>query len=307
MGINGISERDGSVTTKQMDYILELAQTLNFNRAAENLFVSQPTMTYQINAAEEEIGFRIFERSGKGAALTPAGNQFVTELRSIRSHLKKAIEQGQNFSMKYTEDIRIAMPIRSAVYFLPQAISRFSAANPSISISPYFDWNSCVDSFLRGEQDILFAMEDDVRQIPDIVRHPLFESRIYLITEKNDPLAGKIPLLPADLAGRTLMVGGGSPRVLQKVQQRVIHETGVDYFNSHDHDTTLTNVASHRGVCLAPGFLNDHNGEFAWTILDCDEVIPCVLCTHKNDKRKSVAEFVKTLQRLYQVAADFEP
>ena len=37
---------------KQMDYILELAQTLNFNRAAENLFISQPTMTYQVGAAE---------------------------------------------------------------------------------------------------------------------------------------------------------------------------------------------------------------------------------------------------------------
>ena len=57
------------MTTKQIDYILELAQTLNFNRAAENLYISQPTMTYQINSAESEIGFKIFERSGKGAVL----------------------------------------------------------------------------------------------------------------------------------------------------------------------------------------------------------------------------------------------
>ena len=123
-------------------------------------------MTYQINAAEEEIGFRIFERSGKGASLTPAGGQFVMELQGIRDRLKIAIEQGQNFSAKYSEDIRIA---------------------------------------------------------------------------------------------------------------------------------TLTNVASHRGVCLALGFLNDHNNEFAWTPFDCSEVIPCVLCTHKNDRRESVMEFVKIL------------
>ena len=45
------------MNTRQIDYILELAKTLNFNRAAENLFITQPTLTYQIKAVEEEIGF----------------------------------------------------------------------------------------------------------------------------------------------------------------------------------------------------------------------------------------------------------
>ena len=60
------------MTTKQIDCCVELAHTLNFSRAAENMFVSQPTLTYQIKLLEEEVGFPIFERSGKGAALTPA-------------------------------------------------------------------------------------------------------------------------------------------------------------------------------------------------------------------------------------------
>ena len=64
------------MTTKQLAYAAELAKTLNFNRAAENLFISQPTLTYQIKALEDEIGFPLFDRSGKGAALTPAGEQF---------------------------------------------------------------------------------------------------------------------------------------------------------------------------------------------------------------------------------------
>ena len=42
------------MTTKQMDCILELARTLNFNRAAENLFISQPTMTYQVSEAARQ-------------------------------------------------------------------------------------------------------------------------------------------------------------------------------------------------------------------------------------------------------------
>lgn len=42
------------MNTKQMEYIIELAQTKNFNKAAENLFISQPTLTYQIKNAEDE-------------------------------------------------------------------------------------------------------------------------------------------------------------------------------------------------------------------------------------------------------------
>ncbi len=110
------------MNTKQIRCILELARTQNFNRAAENLFISQPTLTYQLKAAEDEIGFAIFSRSARGASLTPAGAQFVTTLQTIQQALQAAIEQGQNFSAKYQDSIRIVLPIRSALYFLPQAI-----------------------------------------------------------------------------------------------------------------------------------------------------------------------------------------
>ena len=93
------------MTTKQIDYCIELAHTLNFSRAAENMFVSQPTFSYQIKLMEEEIGFALFERSGKGAALTPAGAQFISFLTNMREDLKRAIQQGQNFSAKYTDSI----------------------------------------------------------------------------------------------------------------------------------------------------------------------------------------------------------
>ena len=44
------------MTTKQIDYCIELAHTLNFSRAAENMFVSQPTFSYQIRLLEDEVG-----------------------------------------------------------------------------------------------------------------------------------------------------------------------------------------------------------------------------------------------------------
>ena len=98
-----------------MDYCIELAHTLNFSRAAENAFVSQPTFSYQIRLLEEEVGFSIFERSGKGAALTPAGAQFVNHLAVMREELKRTIEQCQNFSAKYADNVTISLMVRQEI------------------------------------------------------------------------------------------------------------------------------------------------------------------------------------------------
>ena len=293
------------MTTKQMDYCIELARTLNFSRAADNLFVSQPTFSYQIRLLEEEIGFPLFERSGRGAALTPAGAQFIGFLSGMREELKRAIEQGQNFSAKYRESISVSLMVRQALYFLPEAMRLFAEKNPQTQITPVFQYENGVDSFLRKEVDILFALKEQMRQVPGVQVHELFESRVYLIAQRDDPLAGKNLITGEDLFGRTLMVGGGSPPALQAVQHRLISSGRIDYFNSADHDTTLTNVAAGRGVCLAPGFLNDHSGQFAWIPFDCTERFSCVLCTHRDDRRPSLAAFLKILKTLYADAVAF--
>ena len=293
------------MTTKQIDYCIEVAHTLNFSRAADNLFVSQPTFSYQIRLLEEEVGFTIFERNGKGAALTPAGAQFVTFLTSMREDLKRAIEQGQNFSAKYKDSISISLMVRPAVYFLPEAMRIFAEKSPEVQILPVFQYEGGVETFLRNEVDILFALKEQTRQIPGIHVHDLFESHIYLIAQRDDPLAAKNLITEEDLYGRTLMVGGGSPQALKAVQHRLIVTGQIDYFNSADHDTTLTNVAAGRGVCLAPGFLNDHSGQFAWIPFDCRESFSCVLCTHRDDNRPSLKTFLNILMRLYAEAVAF--
>ena len=293
------------MTTKQIDYCIELARTQNFSRAAENLFVSQPTFSYQIRLLEEEVGFRLFERSGRGAFLTPAGSQFVAYLSGMREDLKRAVEQGQNYSAKYRDSISVSLMVRQAVYFLPEAMRLFAESHPDVQIVPKFQYENGMDGFLKNETDILFALREQTRQIPGIAVHELFTSRIYLIAQRDDPLAGKNRITEEDLYGRTLMVGGGSPAALKAVQHRLIALGRVDYFNSADHDTTLTNVAAGRGVCLAPGFLNDHSGQFAWIPFDCPEHFSCVLCTHREDARPSLRAFLEILKGLYRDAVAF--
>ena len=101
------------------------------------------------------------------------------------------------------------------------------------------------------------------------------------------------------------MVGGGSPPELKIVQEKIIRAINIQHFNSNDRETTLTNIKAHKGVCLAPGFLNDHYDEFAWIPFDCPETVNCILCTHANEQRKSVYDFVRLLQKIYKERSDF--
>ena len=293
------------MNTKQIDYCIELSHTLNFSRAADNMFVSQPTLSYQIRLLEEEIGFPVFEQSGKGAALTPAGAQFVTYLTRMREEMKRAIEQGQNFSAKYKDDISINLMVHQAVYFLPEAIRLLADLHPDVQVTPKFQYEGGLESFLKNESDIFFTLEEHTHHIPAVNVHKLFTSRIYLICTKDDPLAKKNLITEDDLKGRTLMVGGGSPAALRSVQQRMIASGKIQYFNSPDHDTTRVNVAAGKGICLAPGFLNDHSKQFAWIPFDCKESFSCVLCTHKTDQRKSLQDFIDILTDLYRDAVAF--
>ena len=176
---------------------------------------------------------------------------------------------------------------------------------PDVQITPIFQYGNSMELFLRGEADVVFALQEQTKQVAGIQVHDLFESRIYLITDKNDPLAEKNLIREEDLYGRTLMVGGGSPQALKTVQHRLISSGKIRYFNSADHDTTLTNVAAGRGVCLAPGFLNDHSGQFAWIPFNCAESFSCVLCTHKEDNRPSLKAFLDVLKGLYRDAVAF--
>lgn len=292
------------MTLKQINCAIELAHTLNFRKASENLFISQPSLSYQIQSLEEEIGFELFYRSGKGATLTPAGEQFCGNLTHIRDEITRAIESGRNFSSRFSESLSISVPMRSAIYFLPHIMKQFQKEFPHVVLNvKYIYGNERFDTFLRGEEDLIFGLKDSLCHIPNISIHHLFESHIYLVTQKEDPLATLDIVTPKDLEGRRLMIGGGSPPELQKVQQMIVNTIHIDTFTSADHVTTLTNIAAGNGICLSPGFCNDHTGEFVWVPFDTEETMSCVIGSHKDDKREITRRFLEIANEFYQMAA----
>ena len=288
------------MNTKQMDYIIETAKTLNLSRAAENLFISQPALSYQIKVIEEEVGFAIFDRVGKSIRLTPAGQQLVTSLQRISVDLQFAIEQAQNMGEIYTDSIKIGFASRSALYYLPQAMKIFEQMHPDVQIVPEIQApNDSLTAFLHKELDLILLPKQEAQKLSNVVIHPLYISQIYLLCQQTDPLAQQDRVTAQDLAGRTLLVNGGSSQTLRQVQQRVLSTVPIHYFNSPTHDFTLIQVASDKAICLSPGYLNDHSGVFAWIPFDCPESFDLVLVSHQEQLNPALANLIAILQELY--------
>ena len=147
------------MTIKQMEYILELSRTRNFNRAAENLFISQPALTYQIQKAEEELGFPLFLRTGKGAGLTVAGERFVGSVAGIVDEYKGAVETGRRISPQYEEAIRIGLPERVAIPRFAKGKEAFQEAYPGTPVLlQYYSADRVTGTDEPGEEADLFLL-----------------------------------------------------------------------------------------------------------------------------------------------------
>lgn len=289
------------MNTKQMVYIIETAKTLNLSRAAENLYISQPSLSYQIKVIEEEVGFPIFDRIGKSIRLTPAGQQLVTSLQRLSVELQFAIEQAQNMGEQYRDSIKIGYATRSSLYYLPQAIQAFEEQHPQIQIVPEIQPpNDYRTAFLQKELDMILLPREEAEKLNGVTIHPLYTSHIYLLCQHKDPLAKLKRATAQDLAGRTLLVNGGSSKTLRKTQQRVMETVPINYYNSPTHDFTMIQVASDKAICLSPGYLNDHNGEFSWIPFDCPEKFELVLVTHRDKTSAAIQDLISILKEFYE-------
>ncbi|MCS4486257.1 LysR family transcriptional regulator [Staphylococcus americanisciuri] len=289
------------MNSKQIEYTLELAKTKNFNRAAENFFITQPALSYQIKRLETEVGFTIFERSAKGVVLTLAGQTFCERITLLQQELKAIIEDCRNLNRTYDDVVRICVPFRTAIHYLPEAIETFNKLYPNIFVEVTIDSQpNQYQQFLQGKYDLFYAIQSSITPQKDTQQIHLYDSHIYLVVNHHDVLSQLTAVTSKHLKDRTLLVGGGSPKELRQLQQQLITQLQLKSITSANHETTLTNIAAHRGICLVPGLLNDYNHEFKWIPFKPTVQIPCVLCRHQNNQKAHIITFIDILKDYYQ-------
>jgi DNA-binding transcriptional LysR family regulator len=122
------------VELDQLRGFLETARERSFTRAAEKLFLTQPAVSLQVKALEEELGERLFDRKGKRVLLTEAGRMLFIRAEEILEMTERAREDLAALRVLETGRLSIGTSDTNCAYVLPPAVKLFAATYPGVEI-----------------------------------------------------------------------------------------------------------------------------------------------------------------------------
>jgi DNA-binding transcriptional LysR family regulator len=119
---------------RQLRYFVAVAEELHFRRAAARLHISQPPLSQQIRQLEDELGCRLLARTRRRVELTPAGDAFLRDARTLLAELEGAVETARRIDSGQTGRLRINFVGSALLSIVPEIVQRFRAARPSVEL-----------------------------------------------------------------------------------------------------------------------------------------------------------------------------
>jgi DNA-binding transcriptional LysR family regulator len=194
-----------SLTLKQLRYAAAAADAGNVTQAAQNLNVSQPSISVAIAQIEAHYGRKLFvRRKGEGVALTSFGAAFMRDARVLLDEAGKLHRLGQAAEAA-SGQVTLGCFIDLAPYYVPALISRFGKAIPAITVD-FRDagFDELAEQLGKGAIDL--ALTYDLGLGPSIERQTLIELRPYAMLPAHHPLARRPSVAMAELAKHPLIL-----------------------------------------------------------------------------------------------------
>lgn len=180
-------------TLHQLKVFEATARNSSFTKAAEELFITQPTVSTQVKQLTKAVGLPLFEQIGKRLHLTEAGGALLATCQEI-------FERLDNFEMtvadlKGTRQGRLKLGvITTAKYFIPRLLGSFCQQYPGIDIALEVTNHQKLEERMLNNEDDLYIVSQPTEDI-DLCWEPFAENPIVVIARKDHPLAG-IPNIP---------------------------------------------------------------------------------------------------------------
>ncbi|AIY43406.1 Cyn operon transcriptional activator [Collimonas arenae] len=189
---------------RHIRYLLAVVEHGNFTRAAEALYVSQPTLSQQIRQLEETLGAQLLDRSGRIVRATDAGQAYII----YASRALRELEAGQRAIHDVAElsrgSLRLAMTPSFTSYLAGPLIARFNADYPGITLQIVeLPLNGMESALLNDEVDLGIAFSQVRSQ--EISCQPLFVEKLSVVVGLDHPLAQRpAPIAAGDLTQQPL-------------------------------------------------------------------------------------------------------
>lgn len=206
-----------NITLRQLKIFEAVARHLSFSRAAEELHLTQPAVSMQVQALEDQAGLPLTEQAGKKVRLTAAGEEVARQARRIAEQLREASEALA--ALKGVEAGRLKIGVVStAKYFAPSLLAEFRRRHPGVEIRLAVSNRGTVVRNL-AENEIDLAIMGTPPSEFDTVAKVFAEHPLVFIAAPDHRLANKRNVTPAMLAEETLLIrepGSGTRGALER-------------------------------------------------------------------------------------------
>ena len=186
------------MTFVQLEYIVAVDTYRHFASAAEHCFVTQPTLSMQIQKMELELGVKIFDRSKQPVVPTEIGQQLVEQAKRILSEKSMIDELVQIKKGILTGELKIGIIPTLAPYLLPLFIQQFTAKHPDVRLIVSELTTEKIISRLKESRIDVGILVTPLNE-PGIKEHVLFYEELVAYVSKNNPVYNKTYVLPQDI------------------------------------------------------------------------------------------------------------
>lgn len=175
----------------QLRTFCEIAETLNFTKASENLHLTQSAVSHQMKALEEELGVPLFIRARRGVVLTDAGRLALDHARRIIDETERMRERVAGRERALAGRVRVAAATQALVYLFAPLFEEFMDSYESVELvfRTTTSTEQTVDDILEGRADVGFAsmaVYSPVLQVDE-----LFDDELFLVVGKKHSFAGR--------------------------------------------------------------------------------------------------------------------
>ena len=240
-------------TLKQFRYLVALAHTLHFRKAAEQCHVSQPTLSGQLQELEERLGVQLVERSRRSqVVLTSIGQTIAERARIVLRDVQDIVDLGKHGQRWLDGTIKLGALPTLGPYLLPHVLPELHRSHPSLKLYVREGMPvPLVRSLEEGDLDLLlFPMP--IREA-DLESTRLFREQLWVVMPSDHPLAVKEKIERSDLSGETVLALEPGHRLYEQVVE-LCSEFGAEL--SHDFEgTSLDTIRLMVGMGMGISFM----------------------------------------------------
>jgi len=183
-----------NATLRQLKVFEAVARNLSFTRAAEELYLTQPTVSIQIKQLADIVGQPLLEQIGKRIFLTDAGRELLKVCRDIFEGLDRFEMLMSDMKGVKKGKLRLAV-ITTAKYFVPRLLGVFCQRYPGIDVTLKVTNRERVLQRMAENQDDLYVLGQPPEQM-DVAFEPFLENPLIVLAPGNHPLAGQKNISP---------------------------------------------------------------------------------------------------------------